>query len=464
MDQASRIAGGSAQKKSSKAGSLKWWQLSLIGVGCTIGTGYFLGSSIGIIVTGPSIVISFLLAALGTYIVFNVLAKMTAKDPQDGSFCYYANKAFGPWAGFSCGWNYWCSNILIMGSQLTALSILSKFWFHQVPLWIFALGYAIIAIVVVLFGTKSFDKVENILAIIKTSAIVMFIILAFAALFGWIGSGSRYFDLPDSMKQIFPKGFIGFWSSLIYAFYAYGGIEVIGLMAIRLKKKEDAPKAGKIMLLLLTIIYVLSLGLAVTMEHFNSFNEKESPFVKAMDDYHLSFFPHVFNGAIIIAGFSTMTASLFGVTTLLVTLAEDGDAPTLFAKKLEKFKKLPLASLGLGAAGLLASVITALLVPGKIYEYITTAAGILLLYNWAFIIVSSLKIIENKGWGKFLSYFGLFLIIVAIGGTILEKSIRFGFFVSLIFVAIIAVVAFFTKRKPHKEKKTMKRLTPRGSE
>jgi L-asparagine transporter-like permease len=388
---------------------------------------------------------------------------MTAEDPQDGSFCYYANKAFGPWAGFSCGWNYWCSNILIMGSQLTALSILSKFWFHQVPLWIFAAGYAIIAIAVVLLGTKGFDKVENILAIIKTAAIVMFIILAFAALFGWMGGGTRHFDLPRSMKEIFPKGLIGFWSSLIYAFYAFGGIEVIGLMAIRLKKKEDAPKAGKIMLLLLTVIYVLSLGLAVTMEHFDSFNEKESPFVKAMDDYHLSFFPHVFNGAIIIAGFSTMTASLFGVTTLLVTLAEDGDAPSFFTKKLKKFKKLPLASLGLGAAGLLASVITALLVPGKIYEYITTAAGILLLYNWSFIIISSLRILENNGIGKYLSYFGLFLILAAISGTILEKSIRFGFFVSLLFVAIIAIVAFITKRKPRKAKKTLNQLTPRQS-
>ena len=76
-------------------GHLKWWQLSLIGVGCTIGTGYFLGSSIGIKITGPSIVFSFILAAIGTYIVFNLLAKMTAKDPQEGSFCYYAGKAYG---------------------------------------------------------------------------------------------------------------------------------------------------------------------------------------------------------------------------------------------------------------------------------------------------------------------------------------------------------------------------------
>ena len=77
-----------------------------------------------------------LIAALGTYIVFHFLAKMTTADPQEGSFCYYAGKAFGRWARFGCGWNYWSTKILIMGSQLTALSILSRFWFPNVPLWL----------------------------------------------------------------------------------------------------------------------------------------------------------------------------------------------------------------------------------------------------------------------------------------------------------------------------------------
>jgi L-asparagine transporter-like permease len=440
-------SGASSKDQGSETGNLKWWQLSLIGVGCTIGTGYFLGSTIGIKITGPSIVFSFILAAFGTYIVYNLLAKMTAEDPQDGSFCYYANKAYGPWAGFSCGWNYWSSNILIMGSQLTALSILSRFWFPNVPLWIFAAGYAVLSIIVVLTGTSGFDKVENLLAITKTAAIVMFIILAAAALFGWINGDAKHPGIPITTKELFPEGFSGLWASLIYAFYAYGGIEVIGLMATRLKKKEDAPKAGIIMLILLVIIYVISLGLAVTMAAHGAFHEKESPFVTALDKYHLPFFPHVFNGAIIIAGFSTMTASLFGVTNLLVTLAEGGDAPKLFSKKLKKWKSLPLPSLGLATVGLLASIITALLLPGKIYEYITTAAGILILFNWAFIILSALRILELKAWGKILAFIGLVLILAAVSGTLVEKNIRFGFFVSLMFVAIIGIVALIMQKK-----------------
>lgn len=62
-----------------------------------------------------------------------------------------------------------------------------------------------------------------------------------------------------------------------------------------------------------------------------------------------------------------------------------------------------------------------LVLPGKIYEYITTSAGILLLYNWAFIILSSFKILENKMWSKITAVFGLLLILAAVSGTLLEK-------------------------------------------
>ncbi|WP_245809028.1 hypothetical protein [Shouchella patagoniensis] len=41
------------------------------------------------------------------------------------------------------------------------------------------------------------------------------------------------------------------------------------------------------------------------------------------------------NAAIIVAGFSAMTASLFGVNTLLASLAKDNNAPKVFAKRLK---------------------------------------------------------------------------------------------------------------------------------
>lgn len=435
--------GNNGQGKTSNTGNMKWWQLSLIGIGCTIGTGYFLGSVIGIHLTGSSIVISFVLAAIGTLIVFLSLARMTANDPQEGSFCYYAGKAFGGWAAFSCGWSYWCSNILIMGSQLTAISLLSQFWFEKIPLWVFSAIYAVLAIIVVLAGAKGFNKMENIFAVVKTAAITMFIVLAALVLFNVISTESTYQPFEESFLH---DGYKGLWASLIYAFYAFGGIEVIGLMSMQLKKKEEAAKAGTIMLIGLAILYVVSLLLAISMVKTHDFKMNESPFVTALSKTPLDFFPHVFNAAVIIAGFSTLCAALFAVTNLLVTLAKDKDAPQLFAKKL-KYKDLPLASMSLAAVGLLASIITALLLPGKIYEYITTAAGLLLLYNWLFILASAWKNEKFKMGNKVVTVIGGILLLAGISGTAVEAEVRPGLYVSAGFAVLILIIGIWVKRK-----------------
>ena len=443
-------AGGKGSKKSDK--KLAWWQLSLIGVGCIIGTGYFVGSGIGITMTGASILISFILAGTGTYIVFEALAKMSAKDPQKGSFRSYAKKAYGRWAGFSSGWVYWFSEMLITGSQLTALSLLSRFWFPNVPLWIFASGYAILGVIVVIAGTKGFERAQNIFAIVKISAILMFIILAIAVIFGFFGGDGNDFNVPANMGEFMPNGMMGLWSSLIFGFYAFGGIEIMGIMATRLKDKNDVQKSGTLMLLTLTTIYLVSLALATSLVAVGRFNTDESPFVTALANYNLDFFPHVFTAGIIIAGFSTMTASLFAVTSMIVTLSEDGDAPKIFSKK-GKLKVPPFA-MALTICGLITSIVLALVMPGRIYEYITTAAGLMLLYNWFFILVSFPRLVKTTGFDHVKRFTGMALILLAVSGTLLHDSSRPGFFVSILFVGLVVVVLFimhFMKKRKKKE-------------
>ena len=443
-----------AKSTKGEQSNMKWWQLSLFGVGCTIGTGFFLGSSLAIKMTGPSILIAFIIAAIGTYFVFDALSKMTSKEPLKGGFRSYAKKAYGRWAGFSSGWVYWSSEVLIMGSQMTALSIFSRFWFPKIPLWIFATIYGVLGITVILIGIGLLNKMENILAILKISAILMFVIIAALAIFGVI-DGDRPISYPDSQKDLIPQGLKGLWSAVIFAFYAFGGIEILGLMATNLKNPDEAPKAGKVMLFVLTFIYVLSIGLAVLMVPWKEFNSKESPFVVALDTYHLSFVPHFFNAALIIAGFSTMTASLYGVTSVLMTLGEEGDAPACFSKKGKL--KVPLFTLLITMIGITASIVAALVMPDKIYEYITTAASLMLLYNWIFILASSRKILELKVKDKIFYSIGALFILIAVSGTLFHETSRPGFFISLAFLCVIGVITFIMHFKWNKEKKKSKK-------
>lgn len=441
----------SQTKKDQQKGNLAWWQLSLIGIGCTIGTGFFLGSSIAIVKSGFSVLLSFLIGAIGTYFVFEQLAKLSAKQPEKGSFCAYARKAFGRWAGFSNGWVYWSSEMLITGSQLTAISLFTKHWFPQVPLWVFASIYAVLGLLIIFTGLSVFEKTENVLAVIKTAAIFMFIVIAILALCGILSGGKHDVQVPNKTSEFFPYGAIGLWTGLIYAFYAFGGIEVMGLMAVHLKKPEEASKSGKLMLATLAIIYIISIGLALLLVPLDMFTEQDSPFITSLKGYNLKIILDIFNGIFIIAGFSTLVASLFAVTTLLCTMADDGDAPKCFT--LKEGKKICWPALGLTFAGLVLSIILSLVLPKNIYEHMTTAAGLMLLYTWLFILFSSKKLTDPEGMGKTQIYLAMILIAAAVSGTLFEKSSRPGFFVSIGFLVIIAIVTMiYQKKQGHKDR------------
>ena len=435
-------------KQAKEGGHLEWWQLSLLGVGCTTGTGFFLGTSIGIKESGYSILLTLFLAAIATYLVFEALAKLIAQEPLDGSYRTYAKKAFGHWAGFMNGWIYWSSEMMILGSTLTALGLFSQYWFPHVPLWIFASFFALSGLIIVMAGGKSFEKAENIFALIKIAALFMFILLSILTLAGVLDIRKPALHYPANRGQFFSRGGLGVWTGFIYSFYAFAGIEVIGLMATNLKKPADAPKSGKAMLLVLAGLYFVSIILALLLVPIQSFSTNESPFLTALKNYDWPIIVHLFNGALIIAGFSTVVASLYCVTLMLINLAAEGDAPKWFRRKETGPKeKLPYPALGLTAFGVGLSILAALFLPKHMYEYITTAGSLMLMYTWLFILMTAWKLLKPHPRQLFKMAAAGGFITLAVIGTTFEKTSRTGFFISLLFLLIIIGVTFFMRRK-----------------
>lgn len=429
--------------KSAK-GSMAWWQLSLLGIGCTLGTGFFLGTSMAIHKSGPAVLIPFLLAAICTYIVYDALVKMSVENPDKGSFRTYAKQAFGRWAGFSNGWVYLISELLIMGSQLMALGIFTKFWFPALPLWVAASVYAAIGLVVILTGMKGFENFQNIFGALKAAAIVMFIIVAVVIIMRGTPSTTMA-SLQANYEAFFSQGLKGIWLGLLYAFYAYGGIEVMGLMVIDLKNPKEAPKAGRIMLIVITVIFIMAIALALALVTWKDFSIDESPFITALQGYHIPYVADIFNGVLIIAGFSTMVASLYAVVTILTTLAEDHDAPAVLAKKGKM--KVPFPALLFLTSGLVITIVIGFLMPEKIFEYLITAAGLMLIYNWLFILVTYWKLMELTKWGHVKNGMGMLLIAVTVSGTLGEKTSRLGFYVSLLFIVLISVATWLVVKR-----------------
>lgn len=423
---------------------MAWWQLSLLGIGCTLGTGFFLGTSMAIHKSGPAVLIPFLLAAICTYIVYDALVKMSVENPDKGSFRTYAKQAFGRWAGFSNGWVYLISELLIMGSQLMALGIFTKFWFPALPLWVAASIYAAIGLVVILTGMKGFENFQNIFGALKAAAIIMFIIVAVFIIMRGTPSTTMA-SLQANYEAFFSQGLKGIWLGLLYAFYAYGGIEVMGLMVIDLKNPKEAPKAGRIMLIVITVIFIMAIALSLALVTWKDFSIDESPFITALQGYHIPYVADIFNGVLIIAGFSTMVASLYAVITILTTLAEDHDAPAVLVKKGKM--KVPFPALLFLTSGLVITIVIGFLMPEKIFEYLITAAGLMLIYNWLFILVTYWKLMELTKWGHVKNGMGMLLIAVTVSGTLGEKTSRLGFYVSLLFIVLISVATWIVVKR-----------------
>ncbi|WP_442637538.1 amino acid permease [Rossellomorea marisflavi] len=434
-------------KHSSAEPALSWWHLSLIGAGGTIGTGYFLGTGIALKSSGGFIIPAFLIAAFATWIVYKRLATMTMADPCEGSFCTYAGKAYGSWAAFLCGWIYWISTILIMGGQLTALGILSRYWFPSIPLWVFTLIFAVLSISVVLLGARGFDVAEDFFSIIKLSALVIFLFIGAA----WLLGGR--FHLPENGSIPLSEGFSEVRTSLIFAFYSFAGIEVIGLMASRLSETKDILKSGRALIICLGSLYVMALWITLNLQAPTHLSSKESPFISVLNRGNVPIVASCFNGVILLAGFSALAAALFSVTRLLRSMADEGEAPAIFKKRWKR--DIPLPSLLLSVAGMTSAIIASHLLPGIIFEAFITAAGILLLCNWAFILLSSFKLLDKDVMRNGVSLVALGILVLAISGTFTLKESRYGFYLSMVLLLVIGLASLlFRSMTSHRSMKS----------
>ena len=449
--------------------TLEWWDLSLIGVGAVIGAGFFLGTALSIQRAGLSILLAYIIGGLISFKVFSSLAEMSTRDPQEGSFRVYARKAFGPQMGFTSGWMYWLAGVLIMSAEVTALAIFSQFWFPTVPLWVFAASYSALALAINLLGVRDFGKIESLFGLVKISALLIFIIFGLLMSFGLISLvRPAASDLTDAAQWL-PNGLSGLWSALIFVLFSYGGIEVMGILSYELKQYKDIGKSGRFMLSSLTSVYALALLFIFVMIPGHAVSTAESPFVTALSTFGFGFADSLLNIIIISAAFSTMVGALFAVTNVLVSLADDLDAPLLMAWKNQR--GVPVPALSLTTLGLLFAIVMSFLLPNTVYEYLATAAGVMLILNWIVILLSNLRlapgyrsrhtgITMNRNQRGLLSYLAIGMIIVTIAGATINLSERIGVLFSLSMAALIFISgkikalseqpgALLPDRKPH---------------
>jgi aromatic amino acid transport protein AroP len=218
--------------------------IQLIILGCAIGSGLFMGSVPALKLTGPSILLSYLVAGSVIYLLMRQLGEMVVEEPAAGSFSHFAHKYWGSHASFIAGWNSWIRYVLISMAELSALGQLAQFWFPTLPTWVTVLACFLIINSLNLIHVKAYAETESCIASIKVAAVVSMICVGgFLLLSGSGGSQSGVANLWKNEGGFFAGGLSGFAMALVPALFSFGGLDLVGIAAAEAKEpKKIIPK------------------------------------------------------------------------------------------------------------------------------------------------------------------------------------------------------------------------------
>ncbi len=363
-------------------------QLSMIALGGAIGTGLFLGSALSIRLAGPGVILSYALGALVALLLMWALAEMAVAHPVAGSFGVYAERYLHPWAGFTIRYSYWLAQVVAIGSEMVAASIYCRYWFPDVPAWVWIGSFSAALVYVNARSVASFGWFEYWFALIKVVTITFFLILGASLLLG-IGFPRPEANHFTAHGGFLPHGWVGVGLGVAMAIFSYLGIEVVAVTAGEARQPEvSVPRALRWTLLRLAIFYIGGVGVLVGVLPWMQAGLGESPFVSVFRKVGIPAAASVMNFVVLTAALSSVNCNLYLTSRMLFSLARGGYAPTVLGRLSRQ--GTPVMALAASSCGMLAALLLEIRFQQTAYLYMLGAAFFGGLYAWMMIFITHL--------------------------------------------------------------------------
>jgi len=381
-------------------------QLTMMAIGGAIGVGLFFGSSVTVRLAGPAVILSYLLGAGIALIMSYVLTEMAVIHPVAGAFGVYAEKYLNPWAGFSVRATYAVAQIIAIGAEVTAAGIYISYWLPNVPQWIWVVLVSAALVALNSMQVNRLGEFEYWFAMIKVAAIVAFIIVGLALIFG-VG-GRHAIGLANLTQHggFLPAGWKGVWLSLTITVTSYMGVEIIAVTAGEAQHPEvTIPRAMRNIVYRLIGFYVLAIAIMVTMVPWNQTGSSSalsgSPFLTAFAAAHIPFAAAIMNFVVLTAALSSVNTNLYLATRMLFSLGRGGYAPAWMGKV--SSNGVPHLALLASTAGIIAAIELAIFAPKNAFLmlYGTAVAG--MLFVWLVILNTHLRFRKSITSDRLLS-------------------------------------------------------------
>ena len=211
-------------------------------------SGIFVLPGLAVGITGSSVWLAFLVAALCILPAVLSKSELATAMPKSGGTYVYIERAFGPLFGTIAGIGLWLSLLLKSAFSLVGLSA-----YLYVLIEIDASstkGIALFALLVILllnvFGVKKVEKTQLIIVSISVLSLI-----------GIVFFGTSSFD-SSLLEPVFVDGSSGFITGVAFLYISYAGVTKIAAVAGEIKNPEkNLPRTMIFSLFLITVIYVL---------------------------------------------------------------------------------------------------------------------------------------------------------------------------------------------------------------
>jgi L-asparagine transporter-like permease len=265
------------------------------------------------------------------------------------------------------------------------------YWFPDVPVWIWSVGFAIILLYVNSRSVGSFGTVEYWFALIKVTAIVAFIVLGGAAIFGIGQPAVGTHNLTALPGGFMPHGWHGVWMGVIMGIFSFTGIELIAVTSGETPDPKTAiPAALRTMAFRLALFYGLALTIVVSFVPWTETGAKvveQSPFVRVFAHTGIRHAAGIMNFVVLSAALSSMNANVYLCARMLFSLSRGTYAPG-FLGRLSKTGAPTAAIVTSGACILLAAAVSKL--TPLAYNYLFGVALFGGIFVWIMILLSHL--------------------------------------------------------------------------
>jgi GABA permease len=371
---------------------LRQRHVTMMSIAGVIGAGLFVGSGHAIAAAGPAALIAYAITGVLVVLVMRMLGEMAAAHPDSGSFSTYADRAIGHWAGFTIGWLYWWFWVLVIPIEATAAATILNAWFPSIETWVFALGITSVLTLTNLFSVKNYGEFEFWFALIKVVAIILFLCVGGAAIFG-ILPHANVSGVSNLFKNggFMPNGIGAVFAAMLTTMFSFVGTEIVTIAAAESDNPQrQIVRATNSVIWRISLFYLGSILVVTSIVPWNDvLLPVHGSYQRAMELIGVPHAKAIIDVVVLVSVASCLNSALYTASRMIFSLSVRHDAPA-FLRSTDATGTPRAAVLASTAFGFL-TVIANYLMPDYVFSFLLATSGAIALLVYLVIAVSQLR-------------------------------------------------------------------------